>query len=192
MRFSQRSEKLKEAKEESQMISPETIAKPITITRQLTVEELKSLQFPMKIQGNVVIFEESLRGYKLHQPIEIKLDKMLAAREKGLVAYIINTFISDRPAIIPFVFDNQTILKLARHFLRHCSGSYDSCRSYTVQVQKYSMWLGYSPDLIIQDLKPVGNIPDPSRVQNHTAYLNDYLAELQDESLKPGAVNNYI
>jgi site-specific recombinase XerD len=76
--------------------------------------------------------------------------------------------------------------------LRHCSGSYDSCRSYTVQVQKYSTWLGYSPDLIIQDLKPVGNIPDPARVQNHTGYLNDYLAQIQDEGLKPGAVNNYI
>ena len=75
------------------MIEPNTLAKPITITRQLTVEELKSLQFPMKIQGNLVTFEESLRGYKLKQPIEIKLDKMLAAREKGLVAYIITTAI---------------------------------------------------------------------------------------------------
>lgn len=174
------------------MITPQPLAKPITITRQLTVEDLKSLPLPFKMQKDAVLFDESLRGYKLRQPIEIKLEKILASKEKGLVSYIINTFLSDRPAIIPFVFDNQSVLKLARHFLRHCSGSHDSCRSYTVQVQKYSNWLGYSPDLIIADIKPVGNIPDPQRVQNHTGYLSDYLAELQDDGLKPGAVNNYI
>lgn len=174
------------------MIAPQPLAKPITITRQLTVEDLKDLRLPLKIQADTVIFEESLRGYKLRQPVTVKLDKMLSAREKGLVAYIINTFLNDRPAIIPFVFDNQSVIRLARHFLRHCSASHDSCRSYTVQIQKYSSWLGYSPDQIIADLKPVGNIPDPLRVQNHTGYLSDYLAELQDEGLKPGAVNNYI
>jgi hypothetical protein len=60
------------------------------------------------------------------------------------------------------------------------------------QVLRYSNWLGYSPDLIIQDIKPIGNIPDPQRVQNHTGYLNDYLAALQDDGMKPGPVNNYI
>ena len=30
------------------------------------------------------------------------------------------------------------------------------------------------------------------KVQNHCGFLNDYLAELQDNGLKPGAVNNYI
>jgi site-specific recombinase XerD len=59
-------------------------------------------------------------------------------------------------------------------------------------MHKYANWLGHSPDTIIQDLKPVGAIPDPLRIQNHQGYLNDYLAELQDEGLKPGAVNNYI
>ena len=81
---------------------------------------------------------------------------------------------------------------MARHFLRHCSGSFQSCCCYTANVQKYATWLGYSPDLIIQDLKPIGNIPDPARVQNHCGYLNDYLAELQDDGLKPGPVNNCI
>lgn len=89
-------------------------------------------------------------------------------------------------------FDNQSLLKISRHLLRHCSGSPNTCRNYIVQIRKYAVWLGYSPDLIIQDTKPVGNIPDPQRVQNHTGYLNDYLAVLQDDGLKPGPVNNYI
>jgi site-specific recombinase XerD len=170
----------------------EAIKQPITRTRQLTVEDLKTLQFPMKIQGNTLIIEKSLRGWKLQQPVTLSLDKVLAAKEKGLVAYILSAFVSERPALIHFVFDNQSVIRMARHFLRHCSGSLQSCCTYTVNVQKYSAWLGYSPDLIIQDVKPIGNIPDPARVQNHSGYLNDYLAELQDEGLKPGSVNNCI
>jgi hypothetical protein len=64
--------------------------------------------------------------------------------------------------------------------------------NYTAQVHKYSTWLGYSPDLIIADIKPVGAIAGPVRVQNHCGYLSDYLGVLQDDGLKPGAVNNYI
>jgi len=76
--------------------------------------------------------------------------------------------------------------------LRHLSGSYRSCLTYSVNVKRYATWLGYKPDLIIQDVKPVGAIPDPIKVQNHCAFLNDYLAELQDNDLKPTAVNNCI
>ncbi len=166
--------------------------KPISRTRQLYVEELKTIDFQMQIQGDSIIIERSAIGYKLRQPVVLSLDKVLAAREKGLIAYIFKAFASDRPALIPYVFDNQSLLKMARHFLRHCSGSLHSCCLYTVNMHKYANWLGYSPDMIIQDLKPTGAIPDPLRIQNHQGYLNDYLAELQDEGLKPGAVNNYI
>lgn len=161
-------------------------------TRQLTVEDLKSLNLPIEIQDDKITIKYSLRGWKLRNPVTLNLSKVLAAKEKGLVSYILTAFLSDRPPLIPLVFDNQSLLKMARHFLRHCSGSHNSCLLYTVNVQKYATWLGYSPDLIIQDLKPIGNIPDQQRIQNHQGYLNDYLAELQDEGLKPGAVNNYI
>ena len=168
------------------------ITPPIVRTRQLTVEELQSLQFPMKIQDDTLIIEQSPRGWKLKQPATLSLQKVLAAKEKGLVSYILSAFLSERPALLNFVFDNQSIIKMARHFLRHCSGSLHSCCTSTVNMRKYSAWLGYTPDLIIQDIKPVGNIADPARIQNHIGYLNDYLADLQDEGLTPGAVNNYI
>jgi len=170
----------------------QAIPQPVLRTRQLTVDELKSLQLPIDIKGDTIIIERSLRGWKLRQPVTLDLDKVLAAKEKGLITYVLSAFICERPQLIPFVFDNQSILKMARHYLRHCSGSLHSSVTYISAVQKYSIWLGYNPDLITQDVKPIGNIPDPQRVQNHCGYLNDYLAELQDEGLKPGSVNNAI
>jgi hypothetical protein len=168
------------------------IPKPIIRTRQLTVQELESLNLPLQIQGTNVHIERSIRGWKLKEPVNVPLDKILAVKEKGLVDFILRSFIGERPKLISYVLDNQSLIKMARHFLRHCSSSTRSCLVYTTNVYKYSTWLGYSPDLIIQDLKPVGNIPDPLRMQNHCGYLNDYLAELQDDGLKPGAVNNCI
>jgi integrase len=170
----------------------EAIQQPMMRTRYLSVEELKTISFPMIIQGNQIIIERGLKNSKLKHPVTLSLEKVLAAKEKGLIAYILNAFISERPALMQFVFDNQSILKMARHFLRHYSGSLKSCYTYTANMEKYATWLGSSPDLIINDIKTVGNISDPTRVQNHSGFLNDYLAELQDQGLKPGAVVNYI
>jgi site-specific recombinase XerD len=168
-----------------------TVAQPITRTRQLTVEELKTIAFPIKLQSNLIIIDQGLLGHKLKTPVALKLEKVLAVNEKGLINYILTSFVSERPALIPFVFDNESLIKMARHFLRHCSGSYNSCCNYTAQLQRYANWLGHSPDAIIQDVKP-GLIPDPERLQNHTKFLNDYLAALQDDGMKPGPVSNYI
>lgn len=174
------------------MIEKTTIAPAITRNRQLSLEELKSLNLPMTFQGEQVIISTSLTGWKLKTPVIIELENLLDAKEKGLVDYIIRSCLNDRPGVIAFIFENQSMLKLARHFLRHLSGSYRSCLTYSVNVKRYAIWLGHKPDLIIQDVKPVGAIPDPIKVQSHCGFLNDYLAELQDNDLKPAAVNNCI
>jgi site-specific recombinase XerD len=168
------------------------LASPIVRRTQLTVDDLRSLNLPIEIDGSLIRIEKSLTDWKLRQPVCLNLNKVLDAKEKGLVDYVIRSFISDRPALLPFVFDNQSLLKMARYLLRHCSSSHKSCLVYTVNVYKYAVWLGYTPDQIIADLKPVGNIPDPQRIQNHTGNLSDYLAQLQDDGLKPGSVENYI
>jgi site-specific recombinase XerD len=163
--------------------------KPIIRTPKLTVEDLKDLKLPIKIQNDVVIIDHSLKGWPLQQPVTLSLSKVLDAHEKGLITYILSACLSERPALLPFVFDNQSLLKMARHFLRHCSASIHSCLVYTATTHRYSTWLGYSPDLIIADLKPVGNIADPQRIQNHQGYLDEYIAQLQDEGLSPGRVH---
>ena len=174
------------------MIERTAIAPAITRTCNLSIEELKSLNLPLMFQGDLVIVEKSIGGWKLKTPIAIELRKILEAKEKGLVDYIFRSCLNERPGIIPYIFNNETLLKLVRHFLRHCSGSNKSCLLYAINVRKYAEWLGYSPDAIIKDTKPVGAIPDPLMVQNHCGFLNDYLAELQDSGLKPAAVCNCI
>jgi site-specific recombinase XerD len=170
----------------------EAIQQAILRKQQLSIEELKTLPIEMKIQGNQIIIERGLKKSKLKHPVTLNLDKVLATKEKGLIAYIFNAFLCERPALLQYVFDNQSIQKMCRHFLRHCSGSIKSAYTYTANVERYTAWLGNSPDLIISDLKPVGNVIDAQRLQNHIGFVNDYLAELQDQDLTPGAVVNCI
>ena len=180
-------------KETTSLIQRKTpLAPAISRNRQLSIEELKSLNLPLTFESDHVTIYTSLTGWKLKNPVNIQLKKIFEAKEKGLVDYIIRSCLSDRPGVIPFIFENQSMLKLARHFLRHLQGSHRSCLTYSVNVRKYAIWLGYSPDLIIQDVKPIGAIPDPIKVQNHCGFLNDYLGELQDDDLKPSSVNNCI
>ena len=196
MRSGHRSEKLTEQKapkEKTRLLQRTApLASAITRNRNLTVEELKSLNLPLIIQGETVTIEKSIDGWKLRKPITIQLSKILAAQEKGLVDYIIRSCLKDRSSIIPYIFEYQSMLKMARHFLRHCSGSHASCLMYTTKTRKYAEWLGHNPDVIIQDVKPVGAIPDPIKVQSHYEFLSDYLAYLQDSDLSSGAVSNYV
>jgi len=168
------------------------LASAITRNRNLSVEELKSLNLPLIVQGDTVTIERSIDGWKLRKPITIQLNKLLAAQEKGLVDYIIRSCLNEQTSLIPYIFEYQSILKIARHFLRHCSASQDSCLKYTSKAKKYAEWLGHNPDVIIQDVKPIGAIPDPIKVQSHCEFLSDYLAHLQDSDLTTGTVSNYI
>lgn len=168
------------------------IATAITRNRNLTVDDLKKLNLPLQIQGPFVIIEKSLNNIRLQKTLTLELSKVLAIGEIGLVDYIIRSCLNKYPNIIPYIFEYQSMVKMSRHFLRHCSGSIESCPTYALRFKKYADWLGYNPDIIIQDVKPVGAIPDPIKVQNHCGFLSDYLAALQDSDLKPGAVSNYI
>jgi len=168
-----------------------TKTQPITRRRNLRQEDLKSLSIPITLEDGYLLVQRSPRGWKLRHPVKVNMEKVLAAGSIGLVDYILRAFTSQRPRLISFVFENESLIKLARHFLRHCSGSIHSVYSYTNTIQKYSAWLGHSPDEIIRDIKPHGNIPDPLRVQNHVGFLEDYVAELQDEGLSPGRVHCY-
>jgi len=157
--------------------------------RQLAVEELVDLPVPTTIEEGHLVLRESLRGWRFKTPVRVPLQKVLDVREKGLIVYILRAFASERANLIPWVFENQSLVRLARHFLRHYSGSTQTFYTYVDSLSRYSRFLGHSPDFIIQDVKAGGNIVDAVRVQSHIGFLEDYLAHLQDDGLSVGRVH---
>ncbi len=160
--------------------------------RVLKPDDLTDMPLPTKIEDGFLVLEKGYRGWRFKEPVRVPLEKVLAAGEKGLIAYILRAFSTERPRLIPFVFENQSLIKLARHFLRYCSGSSASLYAYVDDVSRYSRFLGHSPDMIINDVMMGGNIPDLVKAQNHTGLVEDYLAALQDDGLSPGRVHGAI
>ncbi len=146
----------------------------------------------MRVEDGFFFVDKSPRGYALRHPVKIPVSSVLAVKERGLVSYIVRAFASDRPSLISLVFENHSLVRLARHFLRHCSGSPMSLYAYTDTVSRYSRFLENSPDMIINDAKAGGNIMDPVRAQNHIGFLEEYLANLQDNGLSPGRVHGEV
>jgi hypothetical protein len=166
-------------------------SRPITRQQTLSLEDLQLIQTPFEIRDNQLVIDKSRYGWKLRTPTSVPLDRVLEAGEKGLVAYILESLTPNQPRLIPLVFQNRSLLRLARHLKRGTAsgGSAASLYAYTNNVDMYSRWLGHSPDSIIADCKPDGNIPDAIRVDNHAGFLGDYVAELQDDGLAPGTVH---
>jgi integrase len=168
-------------------------SQPIVREQKLTIQDLRqAIQTPFQILDGDLRIEKSQGGYTLRTPVNIPLDRALAVGEKGLVAYIIDSLATRRPLLIPFVFTNRSLVRMAARLLRRYSGSPGSLYTYTDNVQIYTRWMNHSPDAVIADCKPDGEIPDPIRVKNHLGFLEDYIATLQDDGLAPGTINNKI
>ena len=157
--------------------------------RRLTLQEVPFLESLGTVEDDTLILERSAKGYRLKKAVMLSLDKILAVGQKGLVEYIINSLICERPILIPLALGNDSIISLARYFLRYRSGSLQSFYAYTDTISRYSALLGNTPDQIIADAKSESGLADPARLQKHNRLLEDYIAGLQDKGLTPGRVH---
>lgn len=176
------------------MLQPQrlSLAKPLTRKQQLSAKDIETLSLPLKIEGDKITITKSLRNSPLKHPITLSLEKVLSAKQIGLIKYVFQALLCERPILLQYAFNNQSILQMANYFLRNCSGSPQTCYTYIQHVYQYTTWLDSTPDQIIQDLKPDGNTIDPERLQNHTKFVNDYIADLQDRGLTPGTIHNHL
>src|SRR5437016_1877251 len=128
--------------------------------RQLLLQDLPFLNAVRKFQGNTILLDRSPKQYRLKNAVSVDVTKILALGQKGLAQYIIQSLLSNRPMLIPFVLDNNSLIELAKYLLRARSGSSMSLYAYTNTVHQYSERLSTSPDEIIVDAKP-HNLLDP-------------------------------
>jgi len=164
----------------------------IVRNKQITIADLEKLKLPIEFDGENILLRKSLRlnNYHLDTPVSIPLQKVLAAYDAKLVDYIIRSLLTSTPRLIVFTFDNKTMIKVADHLLRNCSGSLATFENYASAVKRYSGWLNHSPDAIIQDLQIEDDEPDKVRAKNHRQFLKDFLAELQDAGLAPNSITS--
>jgi integrase len=94
----------------------------------------------------------ALNGFrgKEQYTVNIDLPEPASIVEKRLQDYIIKSILLYRSIrFLPFVFDNKSMIEMAKHFLFHRIGSLHTFYSYTRAMHKFCKWIGKQPDSII-------------------------------------------
>jgi site-specific recombinase XerD len=158
----------------------------------LTKQDITELSSFGKILGDEFVLERSARGYKLKTPVMIPLRSIYEVSSKGLVKYVIVSLSQERPRLVPYVFKNKSLLKLAHYLLRYRTGSYKTLYLYIDCIWRYTNRVSLSPDQLISDIKDENGLPKPRRIPYHIKALEDYVCELQDAGLAPSRICNYV
>jgi len=157
----------------------------------LTLEELPWMQKLGRIEDGVFTVETNWSGRRLRTPAAVPVERILAAGQEGVVRYVFDAILRERPRIIPFVFENRSLVEMAKHMKRR-SNSPKTFYLYTHLLWHFSKWAGKKPDEIIADAKSPRGLPDLEKVMLHSRAIGDYVIHLQDRGLAPNRIANYI
>ena len=131
-------------------------------------------------------------GKKLKNPIKLQLPETQSLAEEKLRQYVINSLSWKMPSLIPFSFDNDSVLEVAKHLLRHRTGSSGTLYQYVYGIHRFSHWLNIQPDQLIQNCQDQDGDPNPKALAKYSKLLDDFVGELQAEELAPGSVSNHV
>ncbi|MEA2089343.1 MAG: site-specific integrase [Thermoproteota archaeon] len=131
-------------------------------------------------------------GNKLQKPIVLELPKPRSAGERNLREYVINAFSWKMPALISFTLYNNAVLELAKHLLRHCTGSTATLYQYVYGVHRFCRWLQRTPNQLIAECRGPEGEPIPKTLAKHVKLLDDFIGELQAQGLAPGTISNHV
>jgi len=139
-----------------------------------------------------VTITESSRGYKLNKPLTLNLPEPQNPAEQKLQQYVIDALLTKMPTLVGFTFDNTSMLELAKHLLRHRTGSTATLYQYIYGVHRFSKWLNTQPDQLIKNCQDQDGDPKPKALAQTSRLLDDFVANLQAENLAPGSVSNHV
>jgi site-specific recombinase XerD len=139
-----------------------------------------------------VIITESSRGHKLQKPLTLAVPEAQNAADQKLQKYIIDSFVSKMPSLAQFTFENTTIINLAKHLLRHRTGSHATLYQYVYGIYRFSKWLNTQPDQLVKNCLDQDGDPKPKALAQTSRLLDDFVANLQAEDLAPGSVSNHV
>ncbi len=154
-------------------------------TQPLTFTDLQDIVKLGHIDADMLVLTKSPKGWTLKKPARIAIAKLQGLPSRGLAEYIVNSLIRERPSLIAFVLDNQSVVEMANYLLRYQTGSLQAFYTYTQTIKQYSDWIGYPPDRILHDLAGPNGLPDPERIAKQVKWLQNYAASLQDRKLSP-------
>ncbi len=131
-------------------------------------------------------------GKRLKNPVYLSIPEPQTKADEKLQEYIIGSMITKHPLLIAFTFKNQSLVRLAKHLLRHRSGSELTLQEYVYDIYRFSKYLNTEPDQMIKNCQDVDGDPNPKAIAKYNRLIDDYVGELQANELAPGTINGHV
>ena len=133
----------------------------------------------------------SPRGYKLQEPITVSVPETKNAADEKLQQYVIDGLSWKMSSLVPFTFNNTSTLEVAKHLLRHRTGSTATLYQYIYGIHRFCKWANTQPDQLIESCQDQDGDPRPKALAKYGRLLDDFIGCLQAENLAPGTVSNH-
>jgi len=138
-----------------------------------------------------IMITRSASGRKLKKPFALEIPETETPAEEKVRLYIIDTFTRWRPKLAIFTYENSTTMELAKHLLRHRTGSLGTLRNYIGDIYRLSTWLNRKPDQLLNECKGRDQVPIPKVVIQMRRLIEDFADNLQEENgMAPASVCN--
>ena len=134
----------------------------------------------------------SPHGNKLHKPLTLTVPETRNAADERLQRYIIDSLSWKMPKLAVFTFNNKSTIQLAKHLLRHCTGSTATLYQYMYGLHRFCKWANIQPDQLIKNCEDEDGDPKPKAIARYSRLLDDFIGCLQAENLAPGTVSNHV
>lgn len=132
-------------------------------------------------------------GRRLKQPFTLEIPETENEVERKLRQYVIDTFAGSHPKLARFTFENSTTIELAKHLLRHRTGSLSTLRNQIYDIYRFSKWLKKEPDKLLNDCKGKDQVPILRAVIQMNRHLADFADNLQEENgTAPATIYNMV
>jgi len=132
-------------------------------------------------------------GKKKKDPSLTKVIKVEIPRPKRRLTWKIIEFICESlrtySTLIPFVLQNQSLMKLSEFFYRYKTRSKASLREYVSTVSKLCEYAGKSPDQLVDGCMDDEGLPDPKKIHELIMLIDDFLGELEANDLAPATLS---
>ncbi len=169
------------------------IALPTLETKPLllTVGDLRGLSSSVKITSRHLSLQYVDEGSRKHTPVRIPIGQVLRAGRKGLVDYILNVS-KYSSKLIPFIFENQSLIELALHLYRRRDSNSphgtETLASYANVIQCYCRdVVKLAPDELLRDARS-----SEDRVEAHLALLQRYIDDLREQGISSNTISNRV
>ncbi|MGD0495731.1 MAG: tyrosine-type recombinase/integrase [Candidatus Bathyarchaeia archaeon] len=115
------------------------------------------------------------------------ISEVASPRERKARQYIVSSFKGKMASLIPFSYENESIIKLASYLLKYTTGSKYTLYQYVFGVHRFSKWINRKPDDMVGEA-----LLDKRAADNYIRKMDDFVGDLQAEGLAPGTINNHV